>query len=189
MKFNFYYLPVAAAVITAALLITGCDTYFSAEVEEQEFCLVRADAEVPGDLMLDGAVDYPIDFNLSDTIPQLDQSGGRGEIEGEIRLTSLTFTAKSGVSDFGFVNHLSGKAISRVEGTTLPDIGIFSYDRPANYSPDPVLQIEGTPGVNVFDYLSSGAVTVNTTFEGTLPLMPWKADVEVCFYVRTKYKY
>jgi hypothetical protein len=163
--------PALLLVLLSAAL-AGCDPLFFAEIEERRICFEQLQAVDAAPPIGFQTVSWEDTLDLSDGIPGLEN----GAVTGDIRLLGARVagsTSLAGVSS----------ASVTVVAPDRPAARVASYTRPASV-PDPnVISLEGSPGVNLLDYLRSTSLGFRIDLSGSPPTTAWQAAVEVCLSV------
>jgi hypothetical protein len=163
-----------ALVVGAGLvMLTGGCPLIEIEAEVQEVCLTYADLSIPGS---DGTGTVVHDFVFDDlvSIDEIEQ------LDGNVEFVHVKLRAKSGVSDFGFLDAAHVTVTSGDAASTLPALTVVDCSGdgcPTEGSEITLLSSE--PG-DALAYLRSGSVAVSLEVTGDLPTSAWTVDVDVC---------
>lgn len=160
-----------AALVVVPL--TACDPLFFVEVEERRICLEQTQTIPPAPPVGPQNVTWESVLDLSDGIPGLEN----GAVTGDILVLGARVTGTTslqGVSSAEFAVHTNGR----------PDARIASYERPAVLQDPNTLDFEGSPQVNLLDYLDSSTITYRVELAGAPPTAPWDGAVELCLSMK-----
>lgn len=170
---------IALTLLVTAL--TGCGPLFYSEVAIEELCAAHPDTRFD----LSGpavpvVLSQKVLLDLRAALPQ-----DAEPVEAEGRISRLHVLARSGISDFGFVDHVS----LHVGPGHQPEVTaeVLAYDRAS----EPV-GVELSLSGDRFDLqplLRSRELVGHVALTGHLPPEPFMADVEVCLQARIRYAY
>jgi hypothetical protein len=108
----------------------------------------------------------------------LSSAGDLSELSPKVRLKSMTLTALSGISDFGFVDAVSVD-IQDAVGGSLPTTNVTTYARDTAAAASATLEMKGADA-DLWPYVKDSKVKFNATFTGEPPTSSWTAGVKVC---------
>lgn len=192
------------------LSLVACNTgpLFFAELEEPRLCktlpAVPFDGTQPGAelrrrLAIPVGQELPL-FSIGD--------GGSSNVETEIRLIEFVLVRRSGIPDFNAVE-AARIVVEPAPGRSTGPATLVTYTRDPGRLPGDTLIVGGGAGVNLVPYMfdpgtldggvppsagdggtaSQGTILVEAVMSGSLPEQPWRADVRVCIYMRTRFNY
>ena len=167
----------------ATVLLPGC---FYVEAEEPMVCKTVLDQSFPGST-LGGNYDVSQDFNY-DFGNEIVLSFDGKSVDTTARALQVTLTAKSGITDFSFIDAADATLIDPTGN--LPDVQIVSYAKNASAPAGPTLVIEGGgQNIDITKYLQSGKIDVRLHFNGSAPPQNFTADVKTCVYAKVRLNY
>ncbi|MBI3557011.1 MAG: hypothetical protein HY074_12165 [Deltaproteobacteria bacterium] len=175
-------------LLCATLLATLASGCISGEVIDQAICVTQADLSFPGApiIGLQGTTQQSFEMDLSSQLKQLDV-GGASTDGSSINIVSVTLTAKTGVTDFAFINTLTGTVTSEVNASLAPEL-VIDYNKGSATSVPSPLELPADATINLFPMLNAGKVNVALDVSGTIPSTAWSADLVVCFAIDLKLK-
>ena len=171
------------ALLPAALLfaLPGCDNLLFAEVEQPEVCKTLPDR------LFDGSTySQTLAVNIGEDLPGFDVSSPDG-LDSVFRLTRVDFRAKTGITDFDFVDS-ARITVLPPEGTDLPPVEVIHFQRDGADTTD-TLSMRGANDVDLYAYLTQGQVFVNSELVGRLPASEWSMDMKICLYAKVTADY
>jgi hypothetical protein len=170
------------ALFPAVLLLAlpGCDNLLFAEVEQPEVCKTLPDQ------LFDGSTySQTLSVDIGEDLPGFDVSSPEG-LDSVFRLTRVDFIAKTGITDFDFVD--SAKiTVLPPEGTDLPEVQVIDFQREG--ATTGTVSMTGTNDVDLYAYLTQGRVFVNAALVGRLPDDEWSMDMKICLYAKVTADY
>jgi hypothetical protein len=170
-----------AALALSPLLLSSC---FYVEAEEPSVCKTVLDQSFPGS-PLGGSYDVSQEFSY-DFGNEIVLSFNGHTVDTNARALNVTLTAKSGISDFSFID----SADATLTAPGQPDIQIVTYTKPAGSTPSATLVIQGgSDNIDITNYLKNGTIGVRLHFAGSAPPSNFTADVKTCVYAKVKYNY
>lgn len=170
----------ACVFAAAALFLTACPL-LDVEVEVPEVCV--------------GYRDLPIEGVPSSPTTTVHKSFGVDDLSGFHQITDLdaeasfaraAIVAKSGITDFGFVE--AATISIRSPDSELPPLVLYTCDGdcvPANGA----LDMTAAAQHDVLAYLRGDSLVVEVELRGALPEQAWSTDIDVCFSARARYQY
>lgn len=167
----------------SALLLSGC---FYVEAEEPSVCKTVLDQSFPG-IAAGGTYDVSQQFSY-DFGNEIVLTFEGKTVETTARALQVTLTAKSGISDFSFIDAADATLIDPTG--KLPDVQIVTYAKPANAQASNTLVIEGGgENIDITKYLQNGQIAVRLHFSGSPPNQNFTADVKTCVYAKVRLNY
>lgn len=167
-----------------ALALLGCgalNEQLYLEIEQPELCKVLPNQQFTG-----SEFQRRLEVNVAQQLPGLNFDNPQG-MEGTFRIPRVSFIARSGISNFDFVD--TGRIhIEPPAGATMPPVDVINYAR-NGASTTGTLDMAGESDINLYDYLRGGVLTAVATIAGTLPRDNWSMDIQVCLYARIKVSY
>ncbi len=168
------------SLTTVLLLATGCGVTFDAEelcktMPDQPFAALPAPINSPT-VTLTRTLDY-------DLGPQLSQLSSPN-VESSVRMTRMVLTAKSGISDFNFVDTATIRLENPAGGEEPADVLQYEKGGPP---PGERMELKGEGFVDVTRYMHDGKLRIIGTLVGQLP-QSFTADVQICVQATTTLK-
>jgi hypothetical protein len=162
------------------LLVGGCPL-FDVQVETQEVCLRYGGLEVPAG---DGSGTAHLSFAFDDfkSLQGLDQ------IHGSVEFVRVALTAKTGISDFGFLTSASASVASGDPQSSLPEQTVVDCSGDGCERDGAVLSVAADSSVDALAYLRSQSILITLDIGGTLPSTAWTVDVDVCLKAKLGYQ-
>lgn len=149
--------------------------------EVQEVCLTYTGVTIPGVPVGQTSIDQ------SFTIDQLDGAKQLADADAKLTFTRAEIRAKSGVTDFTFVQKAQLSIASGDPSSTLPTVDVIDCQGCGNTST--TLDVDNAATVQIQDYIKSGSLIVTVALEGTPPANDWTADVDVCMSGSVSYSF
>lgn len=182
-------LKSALTSLALVALISGCDTFLSTELHQEQICKTLPDQEFPGAPLGGTDVEQSFeDIDLSSVSELLDV-----DIERlELNFTSASLTVTSPGTDLNDIE-TAVISIDPPSGSSLQSVDLVEYLRDPDALPGQTLTAVPPEGpVNVLGFLQEGGglIGVTVALEGAFPTDPWTADVEICadLLVRASYQ-
>ena len=135
--------------------------------------MTYADLEIPGS---DGSGTISHQFVFDDlmSIDEIEQ------LDGNVEFVNVKLRAKSGVSDFGFLDSAHVTVTSGDAASTLPALTVVDCSgEGCPTAGSEITLLSSEPG-DALAYLRSGSVAVSLEVSGALPTQAWTIDVDVC---------
>lgn len=164
-----------------AVALSGCGDLLFLEIEQPEICQV-----LPGEAFSGSEYSRELQIDLQGQLPGLDLSSPQG-LESLFRLTRVDFIARSGITDFDFISEADIRILPP-EGSNLLPAHVIDYHRNGAETGS-TLSMTGNQDVDLYDYLTGGAVVVDASLVGSLPPDEWSMDIRVCMYVKLRADY
>jgi hypothetical protein len=166
----------------AAFVLSGC---FYVEAEEPSVCKTVPDQSFPGSAV-GGTYDVSQDFNY-DFGNELVLSFNGKTVDTTAQILSVTLTAKSGITDFSFIDKAQVTLID--PSGANPDVQVLAYTKASGSPQTATLVVDGGDQVDITKYLQGGQITVRIHFNGSAPPGSFTADVKACVYAKVHYQY
>jgi hypothetical protein len=166
-----------AVVVAALALGPGC--ILSAEGELPDVEVTERDVAIPAaPLEADGS-----DVAIAVSFRQKPARAGLAKSNfADVRVLSVHLTAKSGVSDLGFVKGLRVVATSsEAAAMGLAPVEIARYERNGGGAGGPMLSIPSNPPADVTQLWRSSEIVFTMQAVGQMPTTAWTADVGMHF--------
>ena len=109
------------------------------------------------------------------------------DLNSDVYAYQVEMQAVSGVADLGFID-LALVSMSAGDGSVAP-IEVVDYQRPADYTPSPVLDAKTVSPINVTSVLASPEVVLTLHIAGNLPEQPWAADITLSLSGKVSYSF
>lgn len=168
---NASALVLGAGLVT---LTTGCPLLeISIEAEVKDVCMTYEDLEVPGSDG-SGALSHRVVFD------DLQDVDGLDELDGNVEFVSVVLRAKSGVSDFSFLDAAHVTVASADPASDLPEATIVDCSGDGCARDGAELTIFASESVDALAYLRSDAIAIGLDVAGELPETAWVVDIDVC---------
>jgi hypothetical protein len=162
-------------LLPSLLALAGCGPIYT-DIDEPQVCKTLSNLAVPGvPAGTVPSVAVPLSLDLRKEL------GNTNGVIGEVEVLQTTLTARSGITDFGFLQAAElDIEITNTGGGFVPAV---QYQRPTPYSPSSVLSMPGN-GANLFPYVKTGTAGAALVLTGDFPTSAWNLDAEICVHVR-----
>jgi hypothetical protein len=163
----------AVVLGTGLVLLTGGCPLLEVEAEIEEVCMTYRDVKVP-------AADGQGNLSKSFVFDDLDQVKDLDTLDADVEFRHVVLRAKSGVSDFSFLESAHVTVASGDPSSSLPALEVVNCSGDGCGLGTSEVTLLTDTQADALSYLRSGSIAVSLDVTGALPDHEWTMDVDVC---------
>ena len=157
-------------------------SYFAAEIESGEICIVDMAVEFPG---VPAAPSASIETELQTALGEDDLGIQLSEdLEIDVGVVSVALSPSAGIANLDFVDHMAitvGAAESPIPNTLV--VSLSKDDR----LDDGALYAQPASAVDVSAHIRAGELVLDFAISGELPKASWQATTDLCLSAAAGY--
>jgi hypothetical protein len=159
-------------IAVASLVLLPACPLIEVEVDVQEVCFTYQDLKIDAQ----GETDVNKSFVFDDLhgVQQLT------DVEADIEFLHVKLRAKSGITDFSFIDAAHVTIASGAPGSTLPVIDVVDCGNGSCPTSGAEVTLTSDAKASALDYIRSGSILVDVDVSGHMPDHSFSVDVDVC---------
>jgi hypothetical protein len=110
-------------------------------------------------------------------------------LNSEVYAYEVEMRAVGDMQDLSFIHYAHISMSDGSKNTTATPVEIVDYERPANFSPSPVILAPTLSPINVSSVWKSDKVVITLVLAGIFPETAWQADVTLHMSGKLSYKF
>ncbi|MBU8895443.1 hypothetical protein DRW03_14510 [Corallococcus sp. H22C18031201] len=169
----------ALLLCAAPLLVTGCDSLFTLEVEAEEICKTQADVSFPAAPSGTASVQQTLSLPLGDFAEPLPEDV---EVTSALRLKTFEVDANTDLSGIE-------RATVSLRKPGSDEVILVGEYRRSGTGPVRQIRLTGGGAVDVLDLAKQSNLDFVFDAKGSLPSTQWTANMKVCAAVKARANY
>jgi len=169
-------------------LLSACPL-LDVDVDVPEVCVTFRELAVEGGPVEGGPVEPgPQTIHQSFAVDDLSQFHAITDLDAQVAFVRGELMARSGITDFGFVQAARIAIRSGDDGSTLPPLTLYQCDGDCAAAGG-TLAMQPDVQHDALVYLEGDSLIVDVDLTGELPQQDWTMSVDVCFAASVHYRY